>query len=112
MFGCLPFGFGVGLAATDEGTPLVLLGQVVVWLSTFLAALLAQQILKQVLEPFLHEETLLMLFGGGFAVAGIAMVTLMTREAGPAVVPVGVILLLVGSLIVVYGLWRLFRVTR
>lgn len=112
LFGCLPFGFGVSFAVAEEGTPLLLLGEVVLWTSVFLVTLLAKQALREALEPFLHPETQLMLFGGGFVVAGVAVAALTTEEAGWQGLWVGGIVVVVGVAIVAYGLWRLFRSTR
>jgi hypothetical protein len=112
MFGCLPFGFGIGFAGAETGTPLLLLGEILVWTSAFLVALLAKQALKRFLEPFLHQETLLMLFGGGFMTAGVSVASLVREEEGFSGLLIGGIFMLVGGAIFAYGLWRLFRSTR
>jgi tryptophan-rich sensory protein len=111
LFGCVPFGFGIGFAGAEGGTPLVLLVEILVWSSTFLVALLAQQVLRQVLEPFMHEEMLLMLFGGGFLVAGLAMATLIGEEDGFSAPLMGGIFALLGTAVFGYGLWRLLQST-
>jgi hypothetical protein len=112
MFGCIPFGVGAGLAGTAGRAPLLLTAQVLVWTSTFLVSLLAPQALRQTLQPFLHEETLLMLFGGGFLVGGLAVASLVTREEGPEGILWGGFFALVGALIFGYGLRKLLRSTR
>jgi len=112
MFGCIPFGFGAGLVGSGGRVPFVLIGQVLVWTSTFLVTLLAPQALRQALEPFLHEETLLMLFGGGFLVGGLAVASLVTGEEGPNGLLLGGSFAMVGAVIFGYGLWKLFRSTR
>ena len=111
MFGCFPFGLGAGFAATESGMPLLLLAEVLVWLSTFLAVLLAQQVVKQLLEPFLHPEALLMLFGGGLLVAGVSVVSWFIAEERLVGLLAGGIFTLVGGGIFAYGLWRLLRST-
>jgi len=112
MFGCLPFGVGIGLASAEDGTPLLLLGEVLVWTSVFLAALLASGPIKRFLESFLHQEMLLMLFGGVFLVVGVSVASLVAREEGLSAVLAGGISTLVGGAVFGYGLWRLLRSTR
>lgn len=112
MFGCLPLGFGIDFAGTETGTPLFLLGQILVWVSTFLVAFLAGQALKDFLEPFPRQETLLMLLGGAFVVAGGVVASLMADEEGLSRPVIGGLFALVGSTIFVYGLRSLLRSTR
>ena len=112
MFGCLPFAFGAGFAATETGTPLVLIGQALVWASVFLVTLLARDIVKQILEPFLHQEMLLMLFGGVFLVVGVTVAAWLVKEQEPAGFLMGAPFALVGAAIFGFGLWKLLRSTR
>lgn len=110
MFGCLPFGFGIGLASRENGTPLLLVGEAVVWTGAFLSSLLASQQLKRFLEPFLTQDVAVIVFGGGFLVGGVMTAALVARDsdAGWAV---GGLFGIVGAAMVAHGLWRLFRST-
>jgi hypothetical protein len=111
MFGCFPFGFGISFAGAETGPPLLLIGEVLVWAAAFLTTLLVREALGQFLEPFLYPETLLMLFGGGFVVAGVGMASLMTKEGSGGLL-VGGVVILAGAAVFGYGLWRLFKSTR
>ncbi|MGD2164978.1 MAG: hypothetical protein PVH50_05550, partial [Anaerolineae bacterium] len=110
LFGCLPF----AISSTGGGgrTRLLLAGEIVVWMSAFLVVLLAQDVLKEVLQPLLNHETLLMLFGGGLAVAGLATASLTHVEERLGVLLTAGVSVLVGGAIFAYGLWMLMRSTR
>jgi hypothetical protein len=112
MFGCVPFAFGGGFAGAEDGTWLLVAAQVLAWTSTFLVTLLAREALKEALEPFLHEETRLMLFGGGFLVGGVMVSVFVMREAGFSGLLLGGLFALTGAGIFGYGLWKLWRSTR
>jgi len=112
MFGCLPFAFGISLMSQERGMRLLLLGQILVWTSAFLGVLLAQKALRKALEPFLHQETLLMLFGGVFVVVGVGVVSFMVREGELGGLLAGGFSTLIGAAVFGYGLWRLLRSTR
>jgi len=112
MFGCVPFAFGFDFAGAEGGTWLLVAAQVVVWTSTFLVTLLAGEALKEALEPFLQEETRLMLFGGGFLVGGLIVAVFVTREAGFSGLLLGGLFALTGAGIFGYGVWKLWRSTR
>ena len=112
MFGGLPFLFGVQFARREDGTLFFLLGQAMVWTATFVVALVAHQGILGILERFLTEEILLMLFGGAFLVTGVTLLSLLTgldRYAGSLV---GGSLALVGAAILGFGVWRLLKATR
>jgi hypothetical protein len=113
MFGCMPFAFGLGLAAEQEvGTPLVLLGQVIIWGSTFLIALLAWDEVLDWLQPFLQPDMFLIAFGGIFMMVGAVTGSLVIRDDLLFGLLFGSIFLLVGGLILAIGVWRLLREIR
>ncbi len=112
MFGCLPLAFGIGFAGQEGGTPLFLFGEVLVWLTTFLMVLLAEEALKDVFEPFRHQETLLMLLGGVFVVTGVSVVSAMIVEEELGGMLAGGIFTLLGGTVFGVGLWRLLKSTR
>jgi hypothetical protein len=112
MFGGMPFLFGVQLATSEGGTILFLLGEVLIWTAAFLVTLLAQQAVRRALDPFLNLETLLMLFGGGFLLIGVTLMTWLTRVDRHVGLLTGGILGFVGAAILGFGLWRLLKSTR
>jgi len=112
IFGCLPFAFGMSLARSKDGTPLVLVAEGLVWIGAFSAVILARDAIQSFAEPFLRQETLLMLFGGVFITAGLAIATLLaTEERLPGLVTGGS-LTLVGGGVFAYGLWQLLKSTK
>jgi drug/metabolite transporter superfamily protein YnfA len=112
MFGGLPFLFGIQFATSEDGSILFLLGEIAVWTGAFLITLLAQQALRRVLEPFLNQEVLLILFGGSFLLTGVAVMSFLTRVDRTAGLLTGGILALVGAAIFGFGLRRLLKSTR
>lgn len=109
VFGCFPFGFGVVFLASDKGSPFFLIGQLVVWVATFLLALLAREPLMELLAPFAQPEILLMLFGGGFIVAGVLVVSLLLEVGELRGLLAGGIPILTGGALLGSGLWQVFR---
>ena len=111
MFGCLPFTFGIAYAGSEVGTPMVLVGQVAVWAATFLTVLLARDAVRRLAEPFLHRETMLMLFGGAFIVVGVAVAAFLRGDGQLPALMTGVTFAVMGSGVLGYGLWKLFKST-
>jgi hypothetical protein len=111
MFGGLPFLFGVQFAGSEDGTILFLIGEILVWTTTFLVALLAQQAVRSILEPFLTTELLIILFGGSFLVAGVAVASLLTQEDREVGLLIGGVFAVVGAGTLGFGLWRLLKST-
>ena len=112
MFGCLPFTFGISFAGSEDGTPLVLAGQIAVWAGTFLTVLLARDAVKRFAAPFLHHETMMMLFGGAFIVVGAAVAVFLREDEQTAALLTGVTFTVIGSGVFGYGLWKLLKSTR
>lgn len=112
MFGGLPFLFGVQFARTEDGSVLFLFGEMLVWTAAFLVTLLAQQAIRRALEPFLNQDILLMLFGGGFLLTGVTVMSLLTGVDRRMGFLTGSIFGLVGAAILGFGLWRLLKSTR
>jgi hypothetical protein len=112
MFGGIPFLFGVQFARSEGGTVLFLFGEVLVWMAAFLVTLLAQQAIRRALEPFLSLEILLMLFGGGFLLTGVTVMSFVTRVDRRVGLLTGGIFALVGAAIFGFGLWQLLNSTR
>jgi len=77
-FGGIPFFFGLNLARLGE--PVVFLGEVLIWGSAFLVALLAWDEVMEWLRPFLHPDVFLIAFGGIFMLAGAAAGSFIVRE--------------------------------
>jgi hypothetical protein len=112
VFGGIPFVFGVGFASSDSGTPLFVLAQVAVWGGTFLAVLLAEDVLKETLQSFFHREMALMLVGSSFLLGGLSMVAFARGEGQLGTRLTGGISMLVGGIIFTLGLLRLLKATR
>jgi len=112
MFGGIPFIFGIGFASSDSGTVLFVLAQVVVWGGTFLAVLLAEDVLRETLRSFLHQEMVLMLFGSPFLLAGLGMIAFARGEGQLGTRLTGGIFVLVGGVTFLLGLLRLLKATR
>jgi hypothetical protein len=112
MFGGIPFLFGIQFARGEDGTILFLLGEVLVWTTAFLVSLLAPQAIRRALEPFLSTEILLMLFGGAFLLAGVTVMSFLTRTDRTVGLLTGGVFALVGAAIFAFGLWQLFKSTR
>jgi hypothetical protein len=110
MFGCMPFAFGLGLAVDEEvGTPLVLLGQAIVWGTVFLIALFFWDDVVDWLRPFLHPHMFLVGFGGIFMLVGAAVGSFMIRADLLFALLFGGIFLLVGGVIFALGVWNLLK---
>jgi len=112
MFGCLPFAFGLELAAEEGGTPLVLLGEAFIWGSVFLVALLAQDAVLDWLRPFLHRDMWLMAFGGLFMVVGTLVGSSMARDDQMFGLLLGGVFALVGGVIFAIGVWNYLKAMR
>jgi hypothetical protein len=112
-FGCMPFVFGLTMAADKEGgTPVVLLGQVMVWGSVFVVALLAWQEALDWLRPFLHVDMFLVAFGGIFMLVGAGAASFIVRDDLLFALLFGGIFMLVGGLILAFGVRNLLRAVR
>lgn len=110
MFGCMPFAFGLGLAADKEvGTPLVLLGEAIGWGTAFLIALLFWDEVVDWLRPFLHPNMFLVGFGGIFMLVGAAVGSFMIRDDILFGLLFGGIFMLVGGVIFALGIWNLLK---
>jgi hypothetical protein len=112
IFGGVPFIFGIGFAGSDSGTPLFVLAQAAVSGGTFLAVLLAEDILKETLQSIFHQEMVLMLVGSPFLLAGLAMIAFAGGEGQLGTRLTGGIFVLVGGVTFVLGLLRLLKATR
>jgi hypothetical protein len=112
MFGCLPFAFGLGLATEDGGTPLLFLGQVIIWGSAFLTTLLAWDEILDWLRPFLQPDVFLIAFGGIFMAVGTGAGSLIIRDDLLFGLLFGGIFLLVGGIIFAIGIWSLLKTNR
>jgi hypothetical protein len=108
-FGCMPFVFGVGFASEDGGTPLILLGQIIIWGSVFLIALLAWDEAIDWLQPFLQPNMFLIAFGGVFMLVGTVVGVLMIRDELLFGLLFGGIFTLVGGLVFGLGVWNLLK---
>jgi len=111
MFGGIPFAFGIGFASSDSGTPLFVLAQVALWGGTFLAVLLAEDILRETLQSLFHQEMALLLLGSPFLLAGLAMVALARGKGQFGTRLTGGAFALVGGVIFLLGLLRLLKAT-
>jgi len=109
-FGCMPFAFGLGLAVDEEmGSPLVLLGETIVWGTAFLTALFFGDHVVDWLRPFLHPPMFLVGFGGIFMLVGAAVGSFMIRVDLLFGLLFGGIFLAVGGVIFALGVWNLFK---
>jgi hypothetical protein len=111
-FGCLPFAIGLGLATEDGGTPLVLLGQALIWGSAFLAALLAWDAILDWLRFFLHPDMFFIAFGGIFMLVGAIVGSLTLQDDPQFGLLFSGIFMLVGGIIFAIGVWRLLKEIR
>lgn len=110
MFGCMPFAFGVGLATDKEaGTPLLLLGEAVVWGVAFLAALLFWDEVVDWLRPFLHPNIFLVGFGGIFMLVGAVAASFVIRDDLLFGLLFGGIFVFVGGIVFALGIWNLLK---
>jgi hypothetical protein len=110
MFGCMPFAFGLSLAADNEvGTPLVLLGQGIVWGTAFLIALLFWDDVVDWLRPFLHPNVFLVGFGGIFMLVGAAVASFTIRDDILFGLLFGGIFMLIGGVFFAFGIWTLLK---
>mgnify|MGYP006300509215 FL=1 len=107
----IPFAFGIGFASSDSGTPLFVLAQVAIWSGTFLAVLLAEDILRETLQSLFHQEMALLLLGSPFLLAGLAMVAFARGEGQFGTRLTGGAFALVGGVIFLLGLLRLLKAT-
>jgi hypothetical protein len=113
MFGCMPFAFGVGLATDKEvGTPLLLLGEAVVWGIAFLSATLFWDEVLDWLRPFLHPNIFLVGFGGIFMLVGAAAASFVIRDDPLFGLLFGGIFMLVGGIVFALGVWNLLKEIR
>ena len=110
MFGCMPFAVGLG-AATDaeKGMLFVLLGEVIIWGITFLAALLFWDEIIDWLRPFLHPNMFLLGFGGIFMLVGAGAGVFIIRDDLLFGLLFGGIFFLVGGLVFAMGVWGLLK---
>ncbi len=112
-FGCLPFTFGLSMAAgKEEGTPFVLLGEMIIWGSAFGLALLGWEELLDWLRPFLHPDMAMIAFGGIFAMVGAGAGSLIIRDDLLFGLLFGGIFMLVGGLILAVGVRNLLKAMR
>jgi len=110
MFGCMPFAFGLGLAVDAEmGTPLVLLGEAMIWGTVFLTTLLFWDDVVDWLRPFLHPHMFLVGFGGIFMLVGAAAAIFIVRDDIFFGLMFGGIFLLVGGVVFAIGVWNLLK---
>jgi hypothetical protein len=110
LFGCMPFAFGLQMATGQEdGTPLLLLGQVIIWAAAFLVALLAWDEILDWLRPFLHPDVLLVAFGGLFMLIGAGVGSFSARDDLMLAVLFGGIFMLVGGVFFVIGVSKLLK---
>ncbi len=112
LFGCVPFTLGVQLAAKESGTPLVLFGEVAVWGSAFLIALLAGDRIAGWLRTFFNADMAMVAFGGLFMLVGTGTGLLVARSELLVGLSVGGLFVLVGGVFFVIGLWNLLKETR
>jgi len=112
MFGCMPFGLGLELATEEGGTPLVLLGEALIWGSVFLVALLAWAAALDWRRPLLHRDMWRRLVGGSFMVVGTWVGSLMAKDGQMFGLLLGGIFALVGGVIFAVGVWSYIKTKR
>jgi hypothetical protein len=112
VFGCVPFSLGAQLATKESGTPLVLLGECVVWGSAFLIALLAGNRIVGWLRSFFNADVGLIAFGGLFMLVGMGVGFLAGRSDLLGGLLVGGLFTLVGGVPFAIGLWNLLKEAR
>jgi len=111
FFGCLPFTFGLQLAIKESGTPLVLFGEVAIWGSAFLIALLAGDRIVGWLRSFFNADVALIAFGGLFMLVGVGVGLLAGQSEPLSGLLVGGLFALVGGVFFIIGLWNLLKET-
>ena len=111
LFGCVPFTLGLQLATKESGTPLVLLGEVVVWGSAFLIALLAGDRIAGWLRSTFNADTALIAFGGLFMLVGTGVGLLAGQSDLLSGLLVGGLFTLVGGVFFAIGLANLLKET-
>ncbi len=111
LFGGIPFALGVVVASGESGYGWLIPLQVVIWVGTFLAVVLAGDVVRAAVEPLTHSDILMMLFGGGFLLTGVAVLAFAPAPRRGDVAAAGSIFL-VGGTIFGIGLWRVWRSTR
>ncbi len=115
LFGGIPFLVGVAFATSTRpgfarwGALWLIPVQIAVWVATFLTVLYAEQTLKSIAETLAHPDLLLMIFGGGLLVTGLAVLVLGSGEERFSRVVGGGASLLSGLAIFSVTLWRLLR---
>ncbi len=112
LFGCVPFSLGLQLATQESGTPLVLLGEVAVWGSAFLIALLAGDGIAGWLRTFFNADTALIAFGGLFMLVGVGVGLLTGQGDLLGGLLVGGIFTLAGGVFFTIGLVNLLKEVR
>ena len=112
LFGCVPFSLGLQLATKESGTPLVLLGEGVVWGSAFLIALLAGDGIAGWLRTFFNVDTALIAFGGLFMLVGVGVGLLTGQNDLLGGLLAGGIFTLAGGVFFIIGLVNLLKETR
>ena len=112
LFGCVPFTFGLQSATNESGTPLMLLGEVAIWGSAFLIALLAGDAIANWLRSFFNADMAMVAFGGLFMLVGTGTGLLVARSELLVGLSVGGLFVLVGGVFFAIGLWNLLKATR
>jgi hypothetical protein len=112
LFGCMPFAFGLQLAAKASGTPLVLFGEAAVWGSAFLITLLAGDRVAGWLRSFFNADVAFIAFGGLFMLVGVGVGLLAGRSQPLSGLLIGGLFTLVGGVVFAIGLWNLLKETR
>jgi hypothetical protein len=112
VFGCVPFTLGMQLATKESGTPLVLLGEIAVWGSAFLIALLAGDRIAGWLRSFFNADVAFIAFGGLFMLVGMGVGLFAGRSDLLNGLLVGGLFTLVGGVLFVIGLWNLLKEAR
>ena len=117
LFGGIPFLVGVAFATNARlgfarwGALWLIPVQMTVWITIFLSVLYAEKTLKSLAETLAHQDLLLMIFGGGLFVTGLAVLAFGGREEGFGPILGGGASFLVGLAIFGITLWRLLRTT-
>ena len=112
LFGCIPFAFGLQAATKESGTPFVLFGEVAIWGSAFLIALLAGDLIADWLRSFFNADVAMVAFGGLFMLVGTGVGVLVVRSELLLGLLIGGIFTLVGGVFFAIGLWNLLKAAR